>query len=654
MSMHRGLESSLEAKLTQTAADAVIRIVSNAVGDYQHYADCAEWADKRRILASSSRYTRWSTARTPYLKGIARALASTDPKEKVVVFGKAAQMGGSEIALNEVLRRIDTAQASGILLYMENADKADDWADERLKPALRSRVFSGRAVSHSGNRCNFPGGFLVYNGIGSSASLASTTAQLVIGDEIARYPVSIGGEGDFLSLARQRAITFGSTAKIFLVSTFLDSARGEGSFVDAWESGGKNEYMCPCPECGVHWLWALEHCSVSEEEGAYMICPECGAKTHDGPEREKAVAKGDWVMTSTKAAHDVVSYRISGWIAPPDWRPWSEMMFEYDRALQGKTSLQTFYNTVLGLPYDEPEARVPGAEQTREAMTQVRYKKGRVPKEAAVLTMGFDVQKDHMPWEIKGWSEDLESWSVDRGIVATDLSNPAAAAAAVKKAMSREFKTPDGRLLKVWLAVVDESYKTSGVHQLADYFKEPIIASDVVRVPRQALALYRGASTIVNAKLLLSAPGSKLKSNTRRRQRYWKIGTDVAKRELYTAIARQRASGGRQAACHAPLEYPIDYYQELTAEQIVSKCDKMTGRMVRAFYLAPRVRNEALDLHVMNRVAAEVLGVGDWSPDKWARVRAESRIKASPETREQRREAALEARRRARERRNAR
>ena len=125
-------------------------------------------------------------------------------------------------------------------------------------------------------------------------------------------------------------------------------------------------------------------------------------------------------------------------------------------------------------------------------------------------------------------------------------------------------------------------------------------------------------------KLLLGEPGGKTAKGMRRRHMFWRLGVNLAKAELYLALQRKAVDDDdgvvRIGQPHAPMEYGLDYFKQLAwAEYIVSEPNKITGEMERKFKLRRGAANEALDLHVYNRAAAEILRLPAWGDKEWTK-----------------------------------
>ena len=187
----------------------------------------SEWADRHRVLTSraSAEPGRYRIARTPYMRDILDALSPADPCRRVV-FMKAAQVGATEGGNNWIGYVIH--QAPGPMLAVQpTVELAKRNSRQRIDPlieesaALRKRVRTARSRD-SGNTMlskEFPGGILIMTGANSAVGLRSIPARYILLDEVDAYPASADEEGDPVTLAEARSLTFAHRRKVLLIST---------------------------------------------------------------------------------------------------------------------------------------------------------------------------------------------------------------------------------------------------------------------------------------------------------------------------------------------------------------------------------------------------------------------------------------------------
>ena len=187
----------------------------------------SEWADAHRMLGSraSAEPGRYRTARTPYMREIMDALSPGSSVQRIV-FMKAAQVGATEAGNNWIGFAIHHAPGP-MLAVQPTVELAKRNSRQRIDPlieesaALRERVKPARSRD-AGNTMlskEFAGGILIMTGANSAVGLRSTPARYIFLDEVDAYPASADEEGDPISLAEARSLTFAHRRKVFLVST---------------------------------------------------------------------------------------------------------------------------------------------------------------------------------------------------------------------------------------------------------------------------------------------------------------------------------------------------------------------------------------------------------------------------------------------------
>jgi len=164
--------------------------------------------------------------------------AASDPEVFSVVVMSSAQVGKTEV-LNNVVGYYVDQDPSPILVLQPTLEMGQTWSKDRLAPmlrdtpALKGRVKDAKSRA-SGNTMlhkSFPGGHITIAGANSPASLASRPIRVLLADEVDRYPVSAGTEGDPVTLASKRTTTFWNR-KLLLTST--PTVKGESRIEAAY------------------------------------------------------------------------------------------------------------------------------------------------------------------------------------------------------------------------------------------------------------------------------------------------------------------------------------------------------------------------------------------------------------------------------------
>ncbi len=542
----------------------------------------SEWADTERKLSpeASAEPGQWSTSRAEYQRGIMDAFA--DPAIETVVVMSSAQVGKTEILNNLVGFHVGQDPAP-MLVVQPTLDMAQTWSKDRLAPMLRdtpalSNLVSDPRSRDSGNTTLhkiFPGGHITACGANSPSSLASRPVRVVLCDEVDRYPISAGAEGDPVSLARKRAATFWNR-RIGLFST--PTLKGNSRIETAFEESDKRFYFVPCQHCGHEQTlkWAQVRWDEGRPETAAYMCDDCGVLWTDA-ERVRAIKNGNWQATAESKR--VAGFHLSGLYSP--WTPLESAVLDFLEAKKQPATLRVFVNTYLGETWEDQGERVDdyAVAERREDFGE------QLPREILVLTAGVDVQDDRLEIEIVGWGKDEESWSLDYKTIYGDPSSPAVWQD-LDSAFAQEFEREDGKILHVRAACID-----SGGHHTNSVYA-------YVR-PREGKRIFAIKGVGGEGKPLVGKPGR----NNIGKIRLFPVGVDTAKDLLYSRLKISEPGPGY---LHFPLKRSDEYFRQLTAEKIVVRYHK---GFARREWVKMRPRNEALDVRVYAMAALGILNL---------------------------------------------
>jgi phage terminase large subunit GpA-like protein len=281
----------------------------------------ADWADAFRMLSpeAAAQPGRWKTSKEPMARGPMNAMS--DPMVEKVTVMCAAQIMKTELLLNTAAYYIHGDPAP-ILMVQPTVEMAEAFSKDRVAPMIRDtdvlkEVFSGKSRDSSDTILQkaFPGGRLTMTGANAPATLASRPIRVVLCDEVDRFPLSAGKEGDPVGLAEKRTTTFWNR-KIALVST--PTIKGISRIEASYEEGDRRRYHVPCPSCGVRQVlewkgvkWNKDETGAHDPDSAYYECqapadPETGeicAHQWTEAERLEAVSEGEWIAERPFKGH---------------------------------------------------------------------------------------------------------------------------------------------------------------------------------------------------------------------------------------------------------------------------------------------------------------------------------------------------------------
>lgn len=566
------------------------------------------WADEYRMLSAeaSAEQGQWRTDRAPYLRGVMDAFS--DPYLEEVVGMFASQTGKTECILNVIGFHIDQ-DPGPILVVLPNIEPfGKNWSRLRLAPmirdtpSIRERVSDpkGRSPQNTILAKAFPGGYIFVVGASSPASLAMYPIRILLFDEVDKYPVSTGGEGDPIGLAKKRTQTF-YNRRIGMFST--PKLKGESRIEEEWEKSDKRRYHVPCPECGelqpLRWrrkdelgnitaglVWDRDKEGNHRPETVKYQCAECG-ELIDEVEKFWMLSQGEWI--AEVPGERIAGFHLNALYSP--WVRWEAIVREFLEVKDDPEGLQVFVNEILAETWEERGER-PDAESLearRERYTDTEGNPVEVPNGVGILTAGVDIQADRLELLVKGWGAREESWLIKHYRIHGDPERDATWER-LENLLTRGYRHASGIDLWIQCCMIDSGYLIDPVYK----FVRP-------REPRNVFAskgVDRAAKEPVTRATKRNSAGIRL----------WTIGTVALKDTIFSRL-KIRQPGPRYMHFGYQEEDGADanYFKQFEAEKLIRQL--RGGRIVRS-YKQVQERNEAIDLEVLALAALHALGPG--------------------------------------------
>ncbi|MEM0935190.1 MAG: phage terminase large subunit family protein [Pseudomonadota bacterium] len=577
----------------------------------------SEWADRHRMLSgrASAEPGRYRTARTPYMGEIMDRLSPGDPTERIV-FMKAAQVGATEAGNNWIGFAIH--QAPGPMLAVQptvelakrnSRQRIDPLIDE--SPELRERVKPARSRD-AGNTMlskEFAGGILIMTGANSAVGLRSTPARYIFLDEVDAYPASADEEGDPVTLAEARSLTFAHRRKVFLVST--PTIRGMSRIERDFDASDQRRFFVPCPHCGaMQWLKVERlRWEKGQPETAEYHCEGCEAPIAEH-HKTAMLEAGEWRATAEAADPNTVGYHLSALYSPIGWLSWERIVRAWDAAQGSDEAIKAFRNTILGETWVET-GEAPDWQRLYDQ--RERWKPSNVPAGGLFLTAGADVQKDRIEVDVWAWGRGLESWLVDH-IVIEGGPDRHEAWGELTDLLGQTWPHDRGAHLQIARLAIDTGYEAPAVYGWAR-------AQGFAQVsPVKGVEGFNRASPVSGPTYVDATEGGK---RLRRGARLWTVAVSTFKAETYRFLRLERPTEEDMAngaafspgTVHLPHWVENEWLKQFVAEQLVTVRTKRG--FARLEWQKLRERNEALDCRVYARAAAWIAGADRWTDEKW-------------------------------------
>lgn len=551
----------------------------------------SDWADNYRKLSkeSSAEAGQWKTSRAEYQREMMNAIS--DDTVETVVFMTSAQVGKSEILNNTLGYYIDYDPAP-ILFVQPTEDMAKSYSNDRIAPMIRDCPTLTAKVADSKSRDSgntilhkrFKGGHLTMIGANTPSKLASRPIRIVLMDEVDRFPLSAGTEGDPAQLAIKRTTTFWNR-KIVMCST--PTIKGVSKIEKEFESSSAEELNVACPECGEYQPYVWEQLKFEHESGtleaknAVYCCKYCGAVNKENVWKRQPIK---WVAKNPHIKHKR-GFHLNELCSP--WKRWEEIAVDFLEAKrQGVEMLKVWTNTAMGKAWEE---------ETDLDINDILLKRREaynceVPEKVLVLTCGVDVQDNRLEYEVVGWGVDMHSWGIKYGVLMGDAGSKEVWQQ-LDDVLNATYERADGLKMQIMTTCVD-----SGGHftqEVYKYCKE--------REMRRVWAIKgQGGSGIPYIK----------RPNRRNDAGAWLfiLGVDVGKDTLASRLKQQFDNA--VGYCHFPTEtskgYDEQYFLGLTAE--TRNVRTVNGRTVINWVKrSSGARNEPFDIRNYATAAVEIL-----------------------------------------------
>lgn len=451
------------------SADALWRYVSERGLRPLPKTSVSEWADSYRMLSNTSAEPgRWKTSRAPYQKEIMDAF--TQPGVHEVVVKSCSQIGKSDI-MNNVIGRFAHLDPCSIMMVQPTVDMAEDFSKNRIEPMIQDTKVLTALFSDTGSRDRsntilsklFPGGRLIMGGANSPAGLASRPIRILLCDEVDRFPLSAGTEGDPVDLASKRMTTFWNRV-MGLFST--PTNEGDSRIDVAYKTGTQEEWRHQCPNCDEFHKLSYTDMEVEAVKGPKVqgmqtyrvksvkwVCPDCGFAF---TEKQMKAAPQKYVAQRPEALESGCrSFYLNAFSSP--WISWKQVMKEWLEAKGFPDREKVVMNTRFGETY-----RATGAFESDSFLLKRREKYGaELPEGVLLLTAAVDTQDNRLEYEVCGWGEGEECWGILKGVI-LGAPNRESTWKALDEILDRRYQFKDGSGLRVVRTLIDSGGHYTG------------------------------------------------------------------------------------------------------------------------------------------------------------------------------------------------
>lgn len=472
-----------------------------------------EWAESNRVMTSdvSNFAGKFKYSRNPYMKEIVNRLMPSDPARKVAVM-KGAQIGVSTCVLENGIGWIIKHDPANILLASADLDLVKEQFETKLDNMIQNSglrdYIRPNVVKKRNNRTGdtnhskeFPGGRLYGRSVQNAGKWRQTSFKFGFIDDFEAADRTDAREGSVVNLINQRFASYGSTHKIFYIST--PALKHTSNIEPLYEAGDKRRYMMPCPCCGAYIpfefqlkkddgqiygvVWELDDKGHLIDDSVCYRCQECGETFKEAGNKAEMLKHGEWVPTAEPSEPGFYSYHISALYAAPGMYNWTHYVRQFLDTKNDAAKLKAFKNVVLGETWEDRES----SPQANKISQNTRpYKIGIIPNELsqqdgngriALITCACDlngkcagINADYcdarLDYEIIAHTETGSTYSIDQGSIGTFQRRkstddrelwtykpnlPNNVWDEFVKVLDREYETDEGKKMKVLITGVD-------------------------------------------------------------------------------------------------------------------------------------------------------------------------------------------------------
>lgn len=398
---------------------------------------------------------------TPYSRELIDNLASSSPVEMMAVM-KCAQSGISKSVIYSGICYIISETPAPILFTAADIDLAKLSVRTSLDPMLEksgvSRLIRPNVVKKKNQRTGdtdfskeFAGGSLIALGVNNPNKWRQYSVKYIFADDWEAAPSSDKKEGSVRSLMENRATSYGSTKKLFYIST--PAVKQTSNIEEVYNLGDKRKWNWECPSCKnyipIEWKvekedgsfagikWELNEKGELKPESVHYECQNCGCKILES-DKPLLNSTGEWIPTCEPKRENFRSYQINALVIPPGFTSWVDLVYQFLEACPpndviDEDKLKAFVNTRLGQTWEEKGKTI----KVTDLMQNTRsYEINTIPDETIakdgngrliLLTMACDlggVMEDYnedvrLDWEIIAHTSTGVTYSINHGSIGT-------------------------------------------------------------------------------------------------------------------------------------------------------------------------------------------------------------------------------------------
>lgn len=579
---------------------------------------------------------KFNIRRFMFLKEIHEVFSPEHPCREVTLMGS-AQWGKTVSVIQPVLGAWHEYTALDSLVVHPTASAAAEWVDNKWMP-MRREAPGLRRIFGSGGRGNqkdakFNQETLAQNGsikvasAGSPADLTGTSRRLALMDDISKFKNSDKGDPEALTVSRASGF---EDAKIGRISTPM--LKGTCRISRAFARSDQRFYHVPCPHCGEKFVLSWENfkANINPENlhDCGFTCDHCQEVVRHH-HKAKMVESGEWIATNPNGDHPGFFL----WRAYAPQRDWASIAIEYAQVMgwsqlekgsaQGADDVdhveyeteQTFFNDVLGLPYERESEAMDWeylrnrAEEPDPDTGQVPFDRGILPAGGFILAAGVDCQEDRTEVHLVAFERQRQRRVIDYIVIPHKID-------------TQECRDAlDALLQQEWLTERGLPYRLDALAIDGGTFTDDVWAWAKKHSWRRVIIVKGGSNA--NAPLMVPQKFERRKDGKAKRsqKRAFMLNVSDFKSQLYSWL--KVTDGDGRGYCKFPKGLRDSYFQGVVSEHCTLK--RTPSGVLKAVWdeIDPSIRNEPLDTMNYAEAAARRKGWASWSDAQWDSIEEE-------------------------------
>ncbi len=355
---------------------------------------CSRWAEKVRYIGNPPKL--WSFDKFQWLRQI-----HDDNSEKIII-QKSAQTGFTEFALNRTLFTLDQRKLNVLYALPSLRPDASNFSRGRINPAvemspyLQTLFTKGKSEEHKITRdsCN-----LYIRGGKSRGGFKQTDVGLIILDEADEMSEEAVGLVEFRVSGQMKSL------QIIMLSTPSISGMGINA---EFKLSNQQHYFFKCPSCSrmIRFRYPENLVVIGESASdpriaeSYYQCDKCKVHLEDC-DKVNFLKTGEWVPKYRDRT--ITGYHINQFYSSALGSRVERTAAHEIRGRFSPVRRKEFFNSVLGLTFEEENARIEG-EDIKKTQRQYLNNNLKKRKNYGIITFGMDVGQKNHHVIISGWN----------------------------------------------------------------------------------------------------------------------------------------------------------------------------------------------------------------------------------------------------------